>query len=123
MGLEEMLIYPTIWLYMLGAVNASRENTQIRANVLDIFFESKLAHKALATLSDLISLIVGAWLLYWAWDFTKYVIRIGKESPTLYWPTLYADIALFVGLLLILAYTLYHLIQQIKSIFLELNNG
>lgn len=31
MGLEESLLYPTMWLYMLGAVNASRENTHIRA--------------------------------------------------------------------------------------------
>jgi len=26
MGLEETLLYSTIWLYVLGAVNASREN-------------------------------------------------------------------------------------------------
>ncbi|WP_372830749.1 TRAP transporter small permease subunit, partial [Pontibacterium sp.] len=37
MGLEESLLYPTMWLYLLGAVNASRENTHIRANVLEIF--------------------------------------------------------------------------------------
>lgn len=34
MGLEESMVIPTVWLYMLGAVNASREDTQIRANVL-----------------------------------------------------------------------------------------
>lgn len=32
MGLEETMLYPTLWLYMLGAVNASRENTHIPAN-------------------------------------------------------------------------------------------
>lgn len=36
MGLEESIVFPTMWMYMLGAVNASRENNQIRANVLEI---------------------------------------------------------------------------------------
>lgn len=36
MGLEETMMYPTLWLYILGAVNASRENSHIRANVLEI---------------------------------------------------------------------------------------
>jgi hypothetical protein len=41
MGLEETMLYPTLWLYILGAVNASRENTHIRANVLEIFLTTR----------------------------------------------------------------------------------
>ena len=41
MGLEEVLLYPTLWLYFLGSVNASREDTQIKANVLDVFLKTK----------------------------------------------------------------------------------
>jgi len=41
MGLEETMLYPTLWLYILGAVNASRENTHIRANVLEIFLTTE----------------------------------------------------------------------------------
>ena len=48
MGLEESLLYPTLWLYMLGAVNASRENTHIRANVLEIFLSTERQHQVLA---------------------------------------------------------------------------
>ncbi|WP_315982011.1 TRAP transporter small permease subunit [Aliamphritea spongicola] len=44
MGLEESLLYPTLWLYVLGAVNASRENTHIRANVLEIFLKPPSVH-------------------------------------------------------------------------------
>ncbi|MBS3779642.1 MAG: TRAP transporter small permease subunit, partial [Desulfovermiculus sp.] len=40
MGLEEILVYPTVWLYFLGSVNASREDTQIKANVLDVFLKT-----------------------------------------------------------------------------------
>jgi len=105
MGLEETMLYPTLWLYMLGAVNASRENSHIRANVLEIFLKSPKNLLVLAILGEFLSLVIGAWLTYWAWDFTGYSWRVWKGSPTLYLPTFYADISLFIGMILIMGYT------------------
>ena len=34
MGIEELLLFPTTWLFMIGAVKASSEKTQIVARVL-----------------------------------------------------------------------------------------
>lgn len=114
MGLEETMAYPTIWLYILGAVNASRENTHIRANVLEIFIQTPRGHTILAIVGEIISLIVGLWLLTWAWDFTRYAWRVWKESPTLYIPTFYSDVALLVGLALMMLYTAWHLWKHIE---------
>jgi TRAP-type C4-dicarboxylate transport system permease small subunit len=58
MGLEEMSIIPTLWMYMLGAVNASRENSQIRANVLEILIKSDKGYMLLALISEVISLVI-----------------------------------------------------------------
>lgn len=116
MGLEEMLIYPTIWLYILGAVNASREDHHIRANVLEMFLTTERAHTVLAIISEVISLIIGLWLLSWVWDFTKYAARVWKETPTLYFPTFYYDAALFVGLTVMLLFTAGHLVRHIQSV-------
>ena len=66
MGLEETMLYPTIWLYILGAVNASREDTHIRANVLEIAIKTERGHTVLAIIGEIISLAVGLWLLSWA---------------------------------------------------------
>ncbi|MEX3010775.1 TRAP transporter small permease [Hoeflea sp. TYP-13] len=116
MGLEETMVYPTIWLYLLGAVNASREDTHIRANVLEIFLKTERQHAVLAVIGEVVSLVVGLWLLSWAWDFTRYSLRVGKESPTLYIPTFYADVALFAGMVLMMLYTLLHLVKHIRII-------
>ncbi|SMX48120.1 TRAP transporter small permease [Maliponia aquimaris] len=116
MGLEETMMYPTLWLYIFGAVNASRENTHIRANVLEIFLKTPRAHTILAIVGEVISLIVGLWLLSWAWDFTRYSIRTWRESPTLYIPTFYADVALVTGLALMMVYTLWHLWTHVRSL-------
>lgn len=114
MGLEETMLYPTLWLYILGAVNASRENTHIRANVLEIFLKTERQHTVLAIVGEIISLVVGLWLLSWAWEFTKYAWRVWRESPTLYIPTFYSDVALVVGLALMMIYTAIHLWAHVK---------
>lgn len=116
MGLEETMLYPTVWLYILGAVNASRENTHIRAIVLEIWLTTPRQHRILAIIGEVISLIVGLWLLSWAWEFTQYAWRIWKESPTLYIPTFYSDVALVVGLTLMMVYTVWHMICHIRDL-------
>ena len=116
MGLEETMLYPTVWLYILGAVNASRENTHIRANVLEIWLTTPRQHRILAIIGEVISLIVGLWLLSWAWEFTRYAWRIWKESPTLYIPAFYSDVALVVGLTLMMVYTVWHMIRHIRDL-------
>ncbi len=124
MGLEETMLYPTLWLYVLGAVNASRENTHIRANVLEIFLRTPKQHVVLAIVGEVISLIVGIWLLIWAWDFTRYSWRVWKESATLYIPTFYADVALCIGLTLMMIYTAMHLSRHIRDLLNEhVKNG
>ena len=116
MGLEETIMYPTLWLYILGAVNASRENSHIRANVLEIFLKTRRQHVFLALLGEIVSLVIGLWLIYWAWDFTKYSWRVWRESPTLYIPTFYMDVSLIVGLVLMMTYTLLHLRAHVREL-------
>jgi len=116
MGLEETMLYPTLWLYILGAVNASREDTHIRANVLEIAISTPRGHTVLAIVGEIISLAVGLWLLTWAWDYTAYAWRVWKESPTLYIPTFYSDVALVIGLGLMMLYTAVHLVRHVNAL-------
>lgn len=117
MGMEEMAVFPTLWLYVLGSVNASREDTQIRANVLEIFLKTDRARLILHTISEVLSLIIAAWLTWWAWDYFRYAMRVWKESPTLYIPTFYYECALFIGMVLMTGYVVWHLIRHLRILF------
>ena len=112
MGLEEMAMFPALWLYVLGSVNASREDTQIRANVLEIFLKTERSKRILAIIAEVLSLIISAWLTWWAWDYFRYAWRVWKESPTLYIPTFYYECALFLGLALMTLYVCVHLVRK-----------
>lgn len=116
MGLEEMALLPTMWLYILGAVNASREDTQIRANVLEVFLKTDRARHWLTVISETISLIISSWLTWWAWDYFKYAKRVWKESPTLYIPTIIYEAALFLGLVVMTLYVGWHLLKHLRTL-------
>lgn len=116
MGLEEILVYPTLWLYFLGSVNASREDTQIKANVLDIFLKTDRSILTIRVIADLMSLVTALWLTYWAWEYFRYARRIWKESPTLYIPTFYAESAFFIGLVLMSLYAAWYLFKNARRL-------
>lgn len=115
MGLEELIVYPALWLYILGSVEASREDTQLEANVLDVFISNPKTLFALHATAKVISIVVCSWLTWWAWDYFKYAKRVWKDSPTLYIPTFYAECAIFIGLLLMLIFTVNNLIKLARN--------
>ncbi len=116
MGLDEMLVYPTLWLYLLGSVNAAREDTQIKANVLDVFLKTDKARLVVRVIADVLSVIVSCWLTYWAWDYFVYAKRVWKESPTLYIPTFWAECSIFVGMAMMTAYSGWYMYKNIKKL-------
>lgn len=115
-GLQDLLMYPVLWLYILGSVNASREDQQIRANVLEIFLKTEWAKKVQLIISDIISLIIAGWLTFWAWDFFMYSLKVEKMTPVLYLPTVYSDAALFLGLLAMCAFTVINIVKRLRSL-------
>jgi len=119
MGLEEALVYPTLWLYFLGSVNASREDTQIKANVLDVFLKTRRAKLKVRVIADIMALVVSLWLTWWSWEYFRYALRVWKESPTLYIPTFYAECALFIGLVLMTLYAAYYLFRNSQHLFIS----
>lgn len=116
MGLDEMLVYPTLWLYLLGSVNAAREDTQIKANVLDVFLNSDRSRLVVRVIADIFSVVISCWLTYWAWDYFLYAKQVWKESPTLYIPTFWAECSLFVGLALMTMYCGWYMLKNIMKL-------
>ena len=121
MGLEEVLVYPTLWLYFLGSVNASREDTQIKANVLDVFLKTDRSKLIVRVIADALSLVTCSWLTWWAWEYFRYALRVWKESPTLYIPTFYAECAMFIGMAFMTFYVVFYLLKNFKRLLLVIS--
>ncbi len=115
-GLEELLVYPTLWLYLMGSANASRQNTQITANVLDIFLKTKRSKVILLLIGQALSLIIVCWLFYWALDYERYARRIWKETSYLFYPLYLAEVAMPVGIGLMTLFTATNLYKTVKTL-------
>lgn len=117
MGIEELLLFPTTWLFMVGAVRASSEKSQIVARVLEIFLKSRRSVCALRSIAAVASCAVLGWLSMWGYDYLKYLLRMEKESPTLYLPTIWYEGLVFCALVLMLLYTAVEFFECARGIF------
>lgn len=115
MGIEELLIFPTIWLYMLGAANASEERSHISVDILEVFLSNETVLTILDLAKNIISLLIGIVLLYWLFRHFSYSFTVWKLSPLLSMPMFFAESALFIGLLLMDLYTLSDVVTSVKN--------
>lgn len=115
MGIEELLLFPMVWLYMLGGVNASQTNTHIECGVLTVYVKKEKTMKLLMIIKALVSSIVGLWLLYWSYWFFVYSFTRWKLSDLLYIPMFYGESSVFIGVLLMVIYAIAQLIGYIKE--------
>jgi TRAP-type C4-dicarboxylate transport system permease small subunit len=96
--IDELLTFGSVWLYFLGALNASVEETHINARMLEIFFK-KIKHIAgIRFVSAVSSIFISGWLAYWAFDFLMYSLKKGKISVIMRLPLTYYESALFICL-------------------------
>ena len=113
MGIEELLLFPTIWLFFLGSANASLERSQIKAQVIEVFLKSPIAVKIFRIIMGAISFVINCWLTYWAYKYFLYSIRVYKLSSTLYIPLVYAESAVFIGFFLMCIYIFIETVDYI----------
>jgi TRAP-type C4-dicarboxylate transport system permease small subunit len=114
MGIEELLLFPTIWLYMLGGSNASRERSHIECGVLVLYIRKEKSIALFKLVKTAIAAIVSCWLTYWAWWFFMYSLNTWKLSDLLYLPMFFGESAILVGLVLMTMFTLIELTDIVR---------
>lgn len=119
MGIEEALIFPTIWLYMFGGANASQERNHIECGILTLYIKKPLSIIKFNVIRSTLSVIVGGWLLYWAYWLLTYSLKALKTSDLLYIPMIIMESAPFIGLLLMLLYAVYDLRNIVQLYLIE----
>ena len=119
MGIEELLLFPTIWLYFLGGAIASRERNHIECRVVTMYLKKQSALHLANVVKAAISLIVCLWLTYWAYEYLTYAVRVWKQSDMLYIPLVLGESALFIGLALMSLYTLVEVLDYASDFLHE----
>lgn len=115
-GIEELMLFPIIWLYMIGGANASRTRSHIDCGILTLYIHEGTKGRAVFNVvRSLISIVVSLWLTYWAYWYFMYSLKTWKLSPLLKFPMFFAESAVLVGLVLMTIYTGAELVDVFKA--------
>lgn len=123
MGIEEMMLFPIIWLYMIGGANASRTRSHIDCGILTLYIKEGTKGRAVFNIiRNTISIVVSCWLTYWAYWYFMYSLKTWKLSPLLKFPMFFAESALLIGLILMTFYTAIEWVDVFKTSLRTLKN-
>jgi len=112
-GQEEIITVIAMWLYWIGGIYGSYEDSHIQADLLSSYVKNKKFLKIQRILVLLITIIVLAVFSYWSFDYIKWSIGSNAKSVGLKIPLIISQIPLCVGFTMMLGYTVYHFIRQL----------
>lgn len=112
-GIEELLTFPTIWLYFLGGACASFTNSHIECGLVGAVCKNPRTVAISRIVSNILASALAVYVLKWAWEYSKYSIKIGKVSAILHIPMPVGEVVMFIGLLLMALFTVSETVRNI----------
>jgi len=103
-GLDEMTGHTAVWMYLMGAAYGSFERSQIKAEMIHLFVKGDRALNSIRAFSTAIGAIVAGYMVYWSYGYVRWSIVKHEVTPTLQIPTVFFQIAILIGALLMVAY-------------------
>ena len=119
-GSDEVIMLFAFWLYFMGAVYGSYENSHIKADLLNVYIKNMRQKDAVALLAQLLTIVVNTLVLIWAIRYFGSEIAKGGLSTALKIPLVIPKSAVFFGFLLM---ELYHVVYFIQNLITFIRKG
>jgi TRAP-type transport system small permease protein len=103
-GLDELTGHTAVWMYLMGAAYGSFERSQIKAEMIHLFIKNVRILNAIRALATTIGAVVAGYMAYWSYGYVRWSIVKHEVTPTLQIPTVFFQIAILIGALLMVAY-------------------
>ena len=114
-GLEELVLLGAMWLYMLGAVLASRDRSHLTADFIEVMFKNPKTIQTFRIVAALISLVMAIFFASWSYDLLYWAVVKGQSSTVLKMPWYLSQSSLFVASILFIFYQLRDVLNDINS--------
>lgn len=122
MGIEELMLFPIIWLYMLGGANASYEKSHIECGILTLYVKKERSQMIFEAVKRTLCVIILVWLCYWGFYFYSYSLKTWKLADITFAPLFFANVALTVGFVLMLIYAVRDVVSAYGNLLKKLKN-
>ena len=123
MGIEELMLFPIIWLYMLGGANASYEKSHIECGILTLYIKKPLSICIFEAVKRTLCFVILAWICRWSFFFFSYSLKTWKLGDITFAPLFFAYAALTVGFVIMEIYALRDIIQAYCNLVKTVKGG
>ena len=103
-GTDELASLIAVWVYFFGAANATRTRTHIEGGFANVLIKKEYYKNLLRFIVLIITLIVGAVFTYLAYEWSVWTIINNVATTSLFFPTIYGEIAMLIGAILMMVY-------------------
>jgi len=110
-GQEEVLCVVAMWLYWVGGIYGSYENSHIKGDMLSSMFKSAKAKKIIELITLGISIIVTVVFIAWGCEYMAFNLKFMAVSTGLKIPLWYSQIPLLIGFIFMGLYTVFNFVR------------
>ena len=115
-GVEELLGFFAVWLYIISAIWCSYNREHIECGILNVYIKRQITMARLQVLKAVISFIVSCYLSYWGWWYFVYSLDRWKLSDVLRIPWIFGNCSFTLGFFLITMYCVIDIVLSIKAL-------
>ena len=112
-GLDEFTGHTAVWFYMLGAAYSASRSDHIKADMLEVFKVPVKAQHVIAILASAVSIVISGFMIAWSYKYVLWSLSKNEVTPSLHIPTVYFQVAILVGAVLLFVYFIKELINRI----------
>lgn len=110
-GVEELITLVTLWLYFLGAIYGSFEESHIHGDLLNLVLKTEKQKKVQQICVYLYCVVVLSIWSKWAFAYTARCFRSTQVTPGWRIPLWTSRLAISVGIWGMFAYSIFHLVR------------
>lgn len=114
-GVEELITVVTMWLYFLGSIYGSYEESHIKGDLLDLVFKTGRQKKGQQIYVYVYSTIVLVIWSKWGIEYATRCLHSAQTTPGWHIPLHVSQLAIPVGIWGMLFYSAYHLIRNVMK--------
>lgn len=114
-AIDEIIKLVTMWMYFIGAGYCSQCENHIVADLLGPMLKSGRAKKTLKLITEIITVVVQCFFTVWGFQYVVWCVQKGGKTPGLGLPMIASQITTFIGIFMMLVYTVVRTIGYIKT--------
>ena len=116
LGLEEIILFSVMWLYMLGAALASRERSHLSADFISTYVTNLKIANSIRVFATLITLVTVIAFVLWSHSLLAWGLEKQQSTPVFRIPLYFSQGSMFCASMLFLFYVLRDLLNDVHSL-------